>query len=100
MLTLTDLLELAPSSPEAVPGSGSAPARGRGRPRDTSGATRARHLACARLRLVMGWSLRRCGEAHGVSPATAHRWVRIALSYPEAEGLRRLAGIDRGERVA
>jgi hypothetical protein len=43
----------------------------------------------------MGWTLQRCGAALGVTTSTAHRWVQQALDYPEADSLRRLAGLGQ-----
>jgi transposase-like protein len=63
------------------------PRRPRGRPRDDSPATRARHLRCYFDAEVRGHSFAECARLHGVGKTTAYRWINLARTYPEAAAL-------------
>lgn len=71
-----------------------APKRLRGRPRSTKDpAQRRQHIALALIYFGSNWTLTHIAKMYDVSPDTASRWIRQALTYeePEADRLRYLA---------
>lgn len=68
------------------------PKRGRP-PATTDPLKRRQHIGLALIYFGSNWTLARVAKMHDVSPDTARRWIRLALTYhdPETDRLHALA---------